>query len=454
MTTLFSPIGTADPFTQLGDAAMIHIVRHRRPNKVILFFSPALGQNEKTDARYSKAIKLLAANIGIDAPEIECVYSQENDVFKFDTYITEFENILRNERAKNGGEEILVNVSSGTSGMSQALVSLGSFGRLGLKLLQVVTPKHGINGQHDREEVSTYDLQQMWEWAQEIETASDAECRIIEVECPNFGDKLLVENVATLINKFEYASALDMYLQVAERNSQVENLLSAAQNRLSLACTGVDAKLFKQVGIPFSPEDQITEYIEVMNVRLQQGHFSEYLMMLTPVIDKLLRKYLEANRVSLKTFLQEDSNGKLTDSVDMEKLKRDPRLAQIMVIKPYSSKNIYVNSHHLKNILESCSSDGNLLNNFNDLICVQRECRNILAHTIAKTGRAELENKMRTALLDQQKRGNIGLVNSEAETKRRKNFTFEDLMALVAKLNQEPLKNIYAKLNQKIVSML
>jgi hypothetical protein len=61
---------------------------------------------------------------------------------------------------------------------------------------------------------------------------------------------------------------------------------------------------------------------------------------------------------------------------------------------------------------------------------------------------------MRAALLDQQKRGNIGLVNSEAETKRRKNFTFEDLMALVANLNQKPLKNIYTKLNQKIVSML
>jgi hypothetical protein len=216
----------------------------------------------------------------------------------------------------------------------------------------------------------------------------------------------------------------------------------------------VDAKIFKQVGIPFSPEDQITEYIEVMNVRLQQGHFSEYLMMLTPAIDKLLRKHLEANRVSLKTFLQEDSNGKLTDRVDKEKLKLNPRLAEIMDIEPYSSKNVFVNSHHLKNILESCSSDSNLLNNFDDLICIQTACRNILAHTIAKTGRAELENKMRAALLDQQKHGNIGLVNSEAETKRRKNFTFEDLMALVAKLNQKPPKNIYTKLNQKIVSML
>lgn len=36
---LFSPIGTADPITALGDGPMLHIVRHYRPIVVVLFLS-------------------------------------------------------------------------------------------------------------------------------------------------------------------------------------------------------------------------------------------------------------------------------------------------------------------------------------------------------------------------------------------------------------------------------
>ncbi len=32
---LFSPIGTADPITALGDGPMLHIVRHYRPIVVV-----------------------------------------------------------------------------------------------------------------------------------------------------------------------------------------------------------------------------------------------------------------------------------------------------------------------------------------------------------------------------------------------------------------------------------
>jgi CRISPR type III-A/MTUBE-associated protein Csm6 len=458
MTTLFSPVGTADPFTQLGDGAMIHIVRYYQPSKVILFFSPALGLVEKHDARYSEAIRLISEYLNIDMPEIQCVYSEDPDVYKFDTYISEFEQILSAERESNSEEEILVNVSSGTAGMSQALVSLGSFGRLGLRLLQVVTPKHGINGRHDREDILSYELKQMWEWTQEIETAPDAECRIVEVECPNFGDKLLIENVITLVNKFEYASALDIYLQVTQRNAEVETLLAAAQNRLNLACKGSDAKTFKLVGIPYSPEDQITEYIEVMNVRMQQGHFSECLLMLTPVIDNLLRKHVEVSKVPLESFLQEEKNGKLSDRLDIDKLRQNNRLAEMMGIDPYLCKSPFVNSYHLLSILENCSSDRDLINNFNDLICIQKDCRNLLAHTLAKTSKTELESKMRVALVGavegRNNRIDVSFLNYDEEIRRRRNFTFDDLMILVAKLNKKPLKNIYKQLNQKIAEVI
>ena len=40
---LFSPVGTADPITALGDGPMLHIVRHYQPSVVVLFLSPAVA---------------------------------------------------------------------------------------------------------------------------------------------------------------------------------------------------------------------------------------------------------------------------------------------------------------------------------------------------------------------------------------------------------------------------
>lgn len=59
MTTLFSPVGTADPITQLGDGPLLHIIRHRKPDRVVLFLSPAMSAYQMQDSRYTKAIELL-----------------------------------------------------------------------------------------------------------------------------------------------------------------------------------------------------------------------------------------------------------------------------------------------------------------------------------------------------------------------------------------------------------
>ena len=95
MSILFSPVGTADPFTQLGDGPLIHIVRHKRPDKVVLFLSPLMAKYQKQDERYTQAIKMLCAQLGVEAPEVRIVESAYEDVFRFDWYIEEFELLLK-----------------------------------------------------------------------------------------------------------------------------------------------------------------------------------------------------------------------------------------------------------------------------------------------------------------------------------------------------------------------
>lgn len=173
MTTLFSPVGTADPFTQLGDGPMLHIIRHRQPSKVVLYLSPAMTVYQHKDQRYTKAIDFLSESAGIPLPEVRIIESDYDEVYRFDLYIEEFESILKELSVFD--ESVLVNVSSGTAGMAQALVALGSFGRINLELLQVLTPRRGINVRHDRENPDEYDFDVLWEWNCDIEQNSVAE---------------------------------------------------------------------------------------------------------------------------------------------------------------------------------------------------------------------------------------------------------------------------------------
>lgn len=226
MKVLFSPIGTADPLTQLGDGPMLHIVRHHRPERVVLFLSPQMSEYERQDHRYTKAIQLLVADWPEeDKPEVSLIESGTDEVYKFDIYISEFEKKLNEIAKKNNGDPILVNVSSGTPAMEEALVALGAFGRLNLTLLQVTTPRRGPNQTYDRENPHGYDLELLW--ACDPDNEDEASCRISEVKSPNFGDRLLLENIRSLIAGYDYTAA-------ASLANQVRTISSDARDRKSV----------------------------------------------------------------------------------------------------------------------------------------------------------------------------------------------------------------------------
>ena len=137
MRVLFSPVGTSDPMTTLGDGPMLHIARHYAPDKIVLLLSPAMRRYEDHDGRYTHALGLLAEAAGRAAPKVELVCSRVDSVHRYDCYIREFEEHLARLAHENAGAEIVANVTSGTPAMQQALVAIDAFGRYGLRAVQV-----------------------------------------------------------------------------------------------------------------------------------------------------------------------------------------------------------------------------------------------------------------------------------------------------------------------------
>lgn len=141
---LFSPLGGTDPISNFSDGSMLHICRVYKPDVVFLYLSKEMCEFHKKDDRYLYCIRKLSELIDhkfevklIERPELENVY-------EFDFFYKEFESLLREIHRQYDGE-ILLNVSSGTPAMKNALNILSELMGIRLSPIQVVTPEGKIN---------------------------------------------------------------------------------------------------------------------------------------------------------------------------------------------------------------------------------------------------------------------------------------------------------------------
>lgn len=420
MTTLFSPVGTADPITQLGDGPLLHIVRHRRPDKVVLFLSPAMTAFQQQDQRYTRAIKLLTDAAGIPAPEVRLIESDFEEVYRFDRYIEEFEPVLK-ELSRE--DDVLVNVSSGTAGMAQALVALGSFGRLNLELLQVLTPARGINKRDDRENPNKYDLDCLWEFDQDNESGS--ECRIVSVVTPNFSERLLRENVIALLRGYEYEAAYKLVCQMSTASEETKRMIEAAACRLNLD-GGLPAKVFAKTEVSYKANDLLLEYLYVMEVRLKQGHWADFVRALSPALTELMKKKLEP-------YLPEEAYtlfecGESTGKYNAAAIKSDARLASTLFSRHYDNYNAFITNEAYGLLVQEYCDDQRVKNAILQLRNAEKNCRNPLAHTLKASPKAALE--------------------------RLCSMKLEDIMSTLFELHGSSEPGLYDRINQRIIDSM
>ncbi|MDR2714354.1 MAG: hypothetical protein LBB42_02350 [Coriobacteriales bacterium] len=418
MTVLFSPIGTADPLSQLGDGPMLHIVRHHQPEKVVLFLSPAMAEIHHQDGRYTKAIELLAESAGQKAPCVEPHFSEHSDVHVYDHYIEEFEAILEKIESSNKGAQVLANTSSGTPAMQQALVALDAFGRHNLKALQVATPRKGPNERYDREESNDFDLDTLWEL--NSDNFSDAESRILEVSSPNFSDRLLKDNILELIENYNYAAASKLAFQVKSMSHKTKELIEGAEERLNLdgSCC---PKAFGGTEVAYAPSKKLFEYLNMLEVRLQQEQWADFTRALTPAITEtmlaLLRPVLPEEK-----FLKSGVAERLFDT---EKINADEKLRTVLGEKDPTKKN-YLNSSELLKLIREFSKQKEI-EKCEKLRGFEKGARNYLAHEIKRANKKAIE--------------------------KMGGYSIEDIFKILVDLNKETL-GLYQRINRMIVESL
>ncbi len=357
MRILFSPIGDADPLTARGDGPMLHIVRNYQPDKVVLFLSSGMAQRENRDSRNKHAIELLSDEMGIKVPEITYEYSDRTENHHYDFYIEEFARLLTQLDTENPDAEIIINVSSGTPAMEQALVAFDAFDRLGLRAVQVTTPPQDAKYSGDAEGNCEDDFETLWNSNPDKGGARKNRC--IEVESAHFDDLLLRDNICALVNDYDYAAAAYLAGQSKTFPTAAKKLLDGCVARMELDDVKAE-ELFKGTNFAYDSEKRLQEYLWVLEVYLQRRQWADYLRAITPALFETFHAFVRdviklPDDAWLKSIVNKNTNF-VEYKLDAEKIHGNERLSKIF--GKSIQDNAYVSNGNFARIIENYASEG------------------------------------------------------------------------------------------------
>ncbi|MBA2787474.1 type III-A CRISPR-associated CARF protein Csm6 [Mycobacterium canetti] len=307
---LFSPIGTADPITALGDGPMLHIVRHYRPTVVVLFLSAEIAAFENADRRYSAAITRLAPET-----DVRAVIHTDPSVHRFDLFVPIFRDHLAQLSSEFPDTTILLNTSSGTPAMQAALVAINVFGIPRTTAVQVSTPARASSKPGDRESPDTYDLELMWDANDDNEPAASNRC--FETTSAALGALLERANLKQLIASYDYSAAVTIAAD-SRLPDHVSNLIRGAMHRSRLEHL-VAPRFFKGTVFTYDPANKVAEYVSALALLAKREQWAEFARAATPAITIVLR-------AAVAKHLPEDRYLDDMGRVDRRKLEREPEI--------------------------------------------------------------------------------------------------------------------------------
>ena len=394
---LFTPVGGHDPIASYHDGAVLHICRVYKPEKVYLYLSHEMLERSQQDNRYRLSLEKLQQQIG-HAMELHLIERDElTQVQLFDTFYTDFDQLLREIHNENPDSTLLVNLSSGTPAMKSALNVISVLAQYPMRSVQVSTPNKRENPKD--EDPQNYDVEAFWELNQDNEPDFTNRCR--EVKGEHLLVKIKKESIRRLLDAYNYKAALLLAQDIADFIPEdTMRMLQAAECRLQLDKSGY-TKAMQGIPHKFTPiemgdQRQIFEYVLSLQIKMRQGNYADFLRGLTPVVLDLFTMCLKDQlKITPEQFCRKTKNGIYKISmITMQQTEHGRKIQKALqdgMARHNSRYGTYysdiqetaLGSMQICFIFEGMLSEGNLLND----ICTMREnieskLRNIAAHEI------------------------------------------------------------------------
>ena len=196
MKILISAVGTTDPISNDHDAALLHIARNYRPDKIVLVYSQEMLV--KQDLINKVLLSIEGYNPII---EIDSTILNNDEVFLFDKMYEVMGLIV--QKYTNDDDEIILNLSSGTPQIISALFALNRINDYNTQAIQVATPKKGANREYKPLTDSEIDALIV----ENQDNSLDFVDRSIKDKSEKFTQALVKRHLRSLIASFDYQAA-------------------------------------------------------------------------------------------------------------------------------------------------------------------------------------------------------------------------------------------------------
>ena len=196
MKILISAVGTTDPISNNHDAALLHIARNYRPDKIVLVYSQEMLV--KQDLINKVLLSIEGYNPII---EIDSTILNNDEVFLFDKMYEVMGIIV--QKYTNDDDEIILNLSSGTPQIISALFALNRINDYNTQAIQVATPKKGANREYKPLADSEIDALIV----ENQDNSLDFVDRSIKDKSEKFSQALVKRHLRSLIASYDYQAA-------------------------------------------------------------------------------------------------------------------------------------------------------------------------------------------------------------------------------------------------------
>lgn len=287
---LFSPLGDTDPIRDCHDGACLHILRHYQPERVILFYTKDMENKERRDHRYTRAIHKLSPNCAIEE-----IFSGIVAAYLYEEFSKILPEAVQSVRDRYPEHEILINLSSGTPQMKTVLAMLAADTE---RCRGIQVPSHsGKSNRKNRPASDDVDVDILLELNEDDEEGAKNRCE--EPPLSVFRYHAEKNRIISLIRAYEYNAALTLARSSSLVPADAKQLLKHAAARTDLLpdkARKILAEYDGQKLFLFTGEEELLiEYFLIMQIDQENDHLSNFMLRISPFLDKFLFDYVQKN---------------------------------------------------------------------------------------------------------------------------------------------------------------
>ena len=385
MEILISAVGTTDPISNNRDAALLHIARTYRPEKIVLVYSEEMLVKKDL---VEKALYLIEGY----HPKvvIESIILKNDEVYLFDKMYEVMGQIV--EKYSGTDHQLILNLSSGTPQIISALFALNRIKDYNTQAIQVATPNKSANRKYVP--LSSEGEQKLFN--ENEDNQKDYEDRTIKDEAEKFNQSLIKRHLRNLIASYDYLAAEEFVTK-----KEYNNLLSKKKLSFLRATLNDFVKVFKTQAIlkdiqdyPLTDvEKKALNYFLMIEVLKERGQVADVLIKSKSYVEFIIEEKIKNDYPDLIKYdgalpkLNEEYKDfeKILDFIDLEfKKAKGIENEEERIYSPQSTLNLL----SYENILTFYQVSPDLLKSLNVITSLNSE-RNKVAH-----GLSEIDGKI------------------------------------------------------------